>query len=347
MKQTMCRVVASLLLLTMLLLSAGCGSVGGGKDDTRKVLTLDGIKVIADTYRYFYLTYGMECAAAAEYAYAPADHAQDLQAFTERSLRTHYAVYSLAEEYDFSLSRKDAEEIDVQMSDLIAYIGDEETYFAWCTERYMTGDLFRMLSYDVNYLQSGLYEKLVADGVFADDRETVLADIAANFYHCAQIHIPHSAIAKKQAESIHADILAGGKSFTEYARMYAGLSEATTVEEATAGRYYTKGETYAAFETATRSLAVGEMSDVVETEIGYHIILRQPMNDSEIEAQYENLKSLYLQRMFTELLETRAAEMELQYARNYDAVYADLEAELSSLIAQAKEKATTTTGGAF
>lgn len=326
MKKRFLAVLCACLCLCILL--AACGETGGGSDDTRVVFTLNEYEVIADTYRYFYLTYGMELAEAADYAVKVSHIDQKLRSFAETSICDLYAVYSLAEEYGITLTDARKEQMEADLAAIFAEAGGEDAYYDMCEAYYMTGDLFRMLSLESVYLQNDLYNHLKTN-VFAGDKETVLADIAENFYHCSQVFFPvvneeYKENVRTSAQNALADIRAGGHSFAEYA------------EDPVSGTYYTKGQVHAPFEAAALSLAEGEISEVIETEVGFHIIMRLPMNSTQIETQYADLRELYFQRLFTDLLAKRAGQLELARARKHDAVLADLAEELAELITKAK-----------
>ena len=326
MKKRFFAVICVILCLSILL--AACGETGGGSDDTRVVLTLDDYEVIADTYRYFYLSYGMELAQAADWN-LKVDHVEEkLRSFAETSVCDLYAIYSLAEEYGIELSDARKEQMEADIAAIFVEAGGESAYYDLCESYYMTGDLFRMLSLESVYLQNDLYTYL-KDNKFPSDKETVLGDITENFYHCSQVcfsvaNEEYRENVRQAAENALADIKAGGHTFAEYA------------DDPVTGTYYTKGQVHAPFEMAALALAEGEMSEVVETEAGFHIIMRLPMNATQIEEQYESLRELYFQRKFTELLATRAQSLTLARARKHDAVLADLKEELEDLIAEAK-----------
>lgn len=75
--------------------------------------------------------------------------------------------------------------------------------------------------------------------------------------------------ARKKAEDILAEIRTGEKTFEDSAKEY---SEDITAEDGGDLGYFGRGTMVSEFETAAFSLAVGEVSDLVLTEYGYHIV---------------------------------------------------------------------------
>lgn len=70
--------------------------------------------------------------------------------------------------------------------------------------------------------------------------------------------------------------------FDELMRQY---SEDTGLETNPEGYTTSKGEMVAPFENAALALKAGEISDVVESDFGYHIILRLPMDPADFRAK--------------------------------------------------------------
>lgn len=79
--------------------------------------------------------------------------------------------------------------------------------------------------------------------------------------------------AKARAEEARSKVLAGAK-FSEIAKAYS--DDASGIRGGYLGGFES-GTMVDAFETATRALAVGQISALVETPFGFHVIKREPM----------------------------------------------------------------------
>ncbi|MBU1146160.1 peptidylprolyl isomerase, partial [Patescibacteria group bacterium] len=75
--------------------------------------------------------------------------------------------------------------------------------------------------------------------------------------------------AKKKAEDVLAEVQKGEKSFEDLAKEY---SEDSSAEDGGDLNYFGRGVMVSEFEAAAFSLGVGEVSDLVLTDYGYHII---------------------------------------------------------------------------
>lgn len=98
---------------------------------------------------------------------------------------------------------------------------------------------------------------------------------------------------RAKAEKILGD-LKGGADFAQTAAQY---SDCPSKEQGGDLGYFTKGRMVPAFEAAAFALKVGEMSGVVQTDFGYHIIKvtdRQPARDVPFEEAQANISG-YLQ----------------------------------------------------
>lgn len=80
------------------------------------------------------------------------------------------------------------------------------------------------------------------------------------------------------AEQILAKVKENSKAFDEFVELY---GEDPGMESYPGGYYFTTGEMVEPFEKATFALKEGEISDIVETSYGYHIIKRLPMEKKD------------------------------------------------------------------
>ncbi|MBE6682317.1 MAG: hypothetical protein E7600_08540 [Ruminococcaceae bacterium] len=98
-----------------------------------------------------------------------------------------------------------------------------------------------------------------------------------------------------------------------------------------AGYYFTYGEMVKPFEEATYALEIGATSSLVETDYGFHIILRLPLDDENLTKtqEYANAVSNVLWETIVDIAEG----LEVEYADNYNDRVNDFVKEYEELIA--------------
>lgn len=124
-----------------------------------------------------------------------------------------------------------------------------------------------------------MYLNTIASAIAVPSEETV-----AEFYNENYITAKHILVlseggkaksddeAKKQAEKILKDVKAG----KDFDKLMTEFGEDPGVQSNPDGYTFTKGEMVPEFETAAYALKEGEVSDIIKTSYGYHIIKRLP-----------------------------------------------------------------------
>ncbi len=124
--------------------------------------------------------------------------------------------------------------------------------------------------------------------------------------------------AHDKIEAILKEVKEGGKDFKE-------VMEAETEDEGSKsqpdGYVFKEGDMVTEFYEAAKNLKDNEISDIVETSYGYHIIKRIPLDiDKDLEANKDNITSAIKTKAFQEILKETKDKMEVK--ADYSQLYA-------------------------
>ena len=185
-----------------------------------------------------------------------------------------------------------------QTTDLIAQMGGSENFNAIIDSYMMSEEIYNYLS-TLNTYKQTLYEyyygdngvELPAEGTYEKTEmppysrvKHVLittVDIATN------MPLDDATIAEKK--SLAEQILARAKSGEDFDALVNEYGEDPGMEQSPTGYVVTNnGQMVVEFETAALALKDNEVSDIVETSYGYHILKRLPFSEDELNALKSN-----------------------------------------------------------
>lgn len=273
-------------------------------------ITVGEYTVNYDLYRYFYLNYSDELRAQ------HTENGNVNTAALDAHIRAHiaeavcglYGTVSLADDYGITPSDGDVRAAAIEYVDAIkAYYKENKLDFAAeLSANYLTEDMFIFLM-SLDSLEDKLFAALVQDGgAIEDDDEKLLTILAGDeFVRAKQIFIENDKGESVDdnraiAEEALAAYLDGEPLDTLIGRYSEDL--AMPVD----GYYFTRMEMIEAFETAAFALRDGEVSPVVESEEGFHIILRLPKDEAYLQENFADLKSQYQTSAFYRMIDARA-----------------------------------------
>ncbi len=179
------------------------------------------------------------------------------------------------------IDAKAKQEIGKQKASIIQNNGGRTKYEEYIKTYGLTDEDFGVLL-EKSYLTQKLWDKLKTTGPQPTDEE-IKAYYQNNIIRAKHILMSKvnedgtekdeagKAAAKKQAE----DLLVKLKGGANFNKLMLELSEDPGTKTNPDGYTFGKGEMVPAFETAAFALKVGELSEIVETDFGYHIIRRE------------------------------------------------------------------------
>ncbi|MBR5534005.1 MAG: peptidylprolyl isomerase [Ruminiclostridium sp.] len=336
MKKIMRRALGGALSLVMMVgLLTGCS--GSAQDPVKEVMgyegstvlfTVDGNDVTAADY-FFWMAQNADYVASYFTGMGldmdwtnTLGGSQDMDSYVKDSSMDTAVLYSIvkskAAEYGYELGKEDEATYEEDLAAAKEELGGEEEYEDFLLSMCITDEGMREMS-TVGVLYNQMLEGLFREGSeFAATAEDLTAYAEENDLLCAK-HIllmtqdmatgeamseADAAAQKAQAEDILAQLQAiedPAELETKFDEFMNEYSEDTGLAAYPNGYVFTAGEMVAEFEDATRALAFGAVSGIVESSYGYHIILRlDPAESEEVQSTWQAAEMDALVQQWTE-----------------------------------------------
>mgnify|MGYP004582364993 CR=1 FL=1 len=284
-----------------------------GKDT---VMNIDGFDVTRDIYRYVVVNSRLDI----ESAHGGADVWKSDEADTaERELSDSIKLY-LSKLYTVcSLGRElgvewNCDEIKasavLERNSAVEDAGSEKEFQRQLESTYMNDDVYDFIVSN-NILNEELPSLIAASDKVASSaellRELFLGD---SFVRVKQILVGGENAGTSEENRARAErILArlrDGEDFDELSREY---NNDLYMFQNDDGYYIMRGTRSEAFEEAAFSLGVGEISDIIETDAGYSIIMRCEKDEGYFDRHADLVEAEYTETLYTERFEERQAEI--------------------------------------
>lgn len=226
--------------------------------------------------------------------------AQYLKDETESTIAFYTAIDLMAQKYDVGLDEADKASIVNSLNAAISELGGQEEFDAYLRKLGISQETFEDLSAS-SYLFDNLLLLVLQEGT-----DLYLAPEKYNNYATYADHILFMTIDGDSGKPLSADLVAQQKvlaeqtleairtsedpiaTFTELADKY---SEDTGRANNPNGYIYKPNTMVESFEKAAAALEPGQISDIVESDYGYHIILRKDLLEA-LEADPQQRVSL-------------------------------------------------------
>lgn len=255
-------------------------------------------------------------------------------------LRQQLVLENLAEEYGVEISAADAAALAERRAEYVGQYG-EDGYRAELYKMGVSEEGYERLS-RTDYLYSALYEAYLTPGgaLYAD--EDVLRAYAVSEGWITADHIllmtvdpatygplDEETVAGKRARA--EELLAQLRESEDPAALFAGLADAYSEDAGREvypeGYTFTHGTMVEEFDAAAHALEEGEISGVVESQFGCHIILRKPL---DVDEAVEAVRGEYFEVIFLSAFQSAEPELAPAAERlDEAALYAALKAARS------------------
>lgn len=346
MKKTLRRALASILALVMALgLLSGCGSsydpvqeVMGYKGST-PLFTVNGADVTAEEF-YFWLAQQMDQAASYFSAMGmETDWSMEMGDTTageslKQAAQSYAVLYSVvaskAAENGCSYTKEDQADYQEELAAAKEAMGDEADYEQNLKSMCISEAGFEKVS-SVRYLYNHLVTALFQEGKpdapdaetlkqYAEDNDILAAKhillLTTNMDTGEALSQEEIAQKKAKAEELLTQLQAvtdPAQLETKFDELMKANSEDTGLADSPDGYAFTAGEMVEEFEDATRALEPGQISGIVESSYGYHIILRlDPATAQPVRLQWGN------EQLQSTMMDQWIEEAEIVTTETYD-----------------------------
>lgn len=312
MKNLICAILSAAMLMT------GCSFK---KVDTKQtVATVNGTDISAEFY-LFYLTQvkkQMNSGGVEDFwDTAELEGKKLIETAREKALDeviNAVIIEQKAKEQGITITKDEESSINSQVTSMSAQLGSRDKYNEWLKEQGLTDELYRRFI-KINYLSQKLMN--------ADDIQVTDADIK-EYYEKNIARVKHilvlttdsnnsplsdEEVAKKREEA--EGLLKRAKDGEDFDKLVEEYSEDPGSKSQPDGYYLGKGfilgsqgSMVSEFEEASLALKVGEVSDIVETTYGFHIIKRYENDPAVMEQNKDQLTSYAKNEVFTKLVES-------------------------------------------
>ena len=284
----------------------------------KTVITIDGVKIPADEFSY-YVGYVVD-SYSSYYGYEYFENKSNFDSilnYVTQVLKEHYVVYNWALEEGCELTDDEKQEIHQQVEDLKATYESEEEFQNALKTSHLNEALYeKMLLVDevINKFSDKIYDSETSK--YAPDK----ADVDRLAEENGILASKHILLLSGETPEENDEILAkmneileriqNGEDFDELMNEY---SEDTGLAQNPNGYTFMPGEMVDEFYDATASLEVGEVSGIVPSSYGYHIIKR-------IDPDYEETVNRLISVIVNDELQARLDKATMKLGSGFDKI---------------------------
>ena len=309
----------------------GTLTVDGEKVDTDGLvmMTINGLDVPYDEYRYTYLSLDNSYFSFGDPAFweANPDSFPVLLEYTNHYVLEAYWGTLIARDYDVSLTDEDYAQIDEAVAQQSQGFETQEDYEQALKNAGFTEDLLRRIITE-QVTNNRVYADLFADegAKLAPSDEEIKEDLSNDYrrvYHVL-VTFDHFSGQEGYEDATEDELKAAAKEYAEELRQQivdgadiyelAQSADDPGMIDNEEGYFFTYGTMVKEFEDAAFSLDVGELSDLVETDYGYHIVLRLEQEEYA-EENWDTVKQNVINEVFNSFVD--------DYLENAEIVYSD------------------------
>lgn len=292
------------------------------------LFTVDGTEVTADEYLFWLL---QSVASAKQSGYLADDDAWEEELngvptaeYLKEDARNTSVLYTTVSNHaaaaGLTVTEEEQAEADAELETLTQRV---DSYYGMTLQEYLDQQCiseaaFRKLN-QVPYLARSLQTQMEEAGYYK--AKHILLAFPENEDGSAVTDEQKAAV-KAEADQLLAQIRTAADPLAEFDKVMNERSEDGRDENnqlyAPDGYLAYAGQMVPQFESAAKALAVGEISEPVETNYGYHIILRQDFTDEERQQLRDSMAAIYPDYAMSKLNEQWVEEAKVEVKPAYE-----------------------------
>ena len=262
----------------------------------------------------------------------------------EDTLRFYAAIEAIADEQGVTLTEEDEAAIEASHEAAVEDLGSEEAFEEYLYQLGITQETFDRIA-TISHLFDRLTDLVLQEGspLYLEEADYDQYGVYADHILLSTVDtatgeaLPEEEAAAKleTANDLLAQLRAAEDPEALFAQLADTYSEDPGRETNPTGYIYTPGTMVQVFEDTAAALAPGEISDVVQSDYGYHIILRKDLAQGL--ADYPDQKRALAEEHLQSILQLKMDQAEVTQSEKLDgfdlgAFYADYVACIESLL---------------
>lgn len=309
---------AGAMAAALCLTTVGCSSEPVTVADDEIVMNVGGTDVTARIYNYYFLTtkYNTDGGDNTFWVDMESDNTY-LKEAVDSSVKEAIAQKKMCDDAGIAITDEMNAQIDNSIAELKASFGSEEAFNNALASSFLTLDLYRELSLEATRTTE-LFKSTMGDEIRNNVKDNYIR--AAHILIQLDDNNPDLEDATADALAKAEEVLEKVNNGEDFFALVDEYNEDPGMVNNRDGYYFTEGDMVTPFYEAAIALEENETSGLVETDYGYHIIKRLPMEESYIEANILDFVTTDQYNTFYAMIEETMNSMETTTTDAYNKI---------------------------
>lgn len=332
-KKLLRKAAAPLCIILAAVLCLSCvGCSGSSGDDSRILMTAGGYEVSYDVVRYVVMNLKKDGIT----------EEGELRERTLAAIRDIYAVFALASDYGMEFDDEYISNLASQAKDSdVVEIGGKKAFKELLKENYMTDSVYILMA-KKDALRDEIMRSMISVGDIETDEEKLREIIESDeFIRVKQILITSESAAttddgvyilngkthtEEEAKALAAEAQEKAAAGEDFDALVSQYGQSFYMFGNTDGYYICRGMWDSVNENAAFALNVGEVSGVIESDVGYSVFKRYEKSGDYIDSHFDEICTNWYNACYVTALEEKAAFTDIETGEEFDGMsLADME----------------------